>query len=309
MRVIFMGTPTFACPALQQLIDSPHEVVAVYTAPPRPAHRGKKLTHCPVHQLAETNGLPVQTPASLKDANAQQQFKDYNADIAVVVAYGQILPPVILEATPYGCVNIHPSDLPRWRGAAPIQRTLMAGDTTTAICIMQMDAGLDTGDVLLHREVIVHPGETAQELEQRLATLSAPMVLETLDGLAAETITPVPQSEVGVTYADKISKAEAALDFAKPARQVVHQVHGLSPFPGAYITCEGERIKWLRAEMAAGHDGVAPGMVLDHQLTVQCADAAVRPVTLQRAGKQPMDAGECLRGLSIPSGTIFDTVS
>ena len=305
MRVIFMGTPDFAAPTLQALIDSDHDVVAVYTAPPRPANRGKKVTKSAIHILAESAGLNILTPASLKSDEAQDAFRSHQADIAVVVAYGLLLPQAILDACPHGCINVHPSALPRWRGAAPIQRSIMAGDTTTSICIMQMDAGLDTGAVLMEEAVYISNDMTAKTLEDKMATIAAPLLLQTLQGIEEGTTLAMPQSEDGATYAQKITKIEAAINFERPAQDVLRHIHGLSPFPGAYITHEGERIKLLQVELIETPTPVKAGDVIGTTLTIQCADHAIRPITIQRAGKQPMDATECLRGFTIPAGTNF----
>jgi methionyl-tRNA formyltransferase len=305
MRVIFMGTPAFALPTLQALLASVHEVVAVYTAPPRPAHRGKKVTISPVHELAEASGIPVFTPSSLKGQETQQVFAEHGADVAVVVAYGLLLPTPILTAYPYGCINIHPSSLPRWRGAAPIQRTIMAGDRDTSVCIMQMDAGLDTGAILMEESHLIDPNNTAQELEAILSQKAAPLLIQSLRGLDQHTLFPMPQLVEGVTYAAKISKEECALEFHRPAHELVCHIHGLSPFPGAYITYQGERIKIVRAEAVTTENIHPAGMVLDGQLTIQCGLHGVRPLTLQRAGKAAMPAEECLRGLSVTIGTVL----
>lgn len=305
MRVIFMGTPDFAAPTLQALIDSDHDVAAVYTAPPRPANRGKKVTKSAIHTLAESSNLNTLTPTSLKSDEAQNIFRSHEADIAVVVAYGLLLPQAILDACPHGCINVHPSALPRWRGAAPIQRSIMAGDTTTSICIMQMDAGLDTGGILLEEPYTIPDGTTSKELEQQLASKAAPMVLDTIKGLAQNTLIAIQQSEEGVTYAAKISKEECALNFNEPADALRHHIHGLSPFPGAYFIHEGERVKLLKVTLIGTDNSELPSTVLDEQLTIQCTHDAIRPQLLQRQGKTPMQAEECLRGLHIPKGTCL----
>jgi methionyl-tRNA formyltransferase len=305
MRIVFMGTPAFAVPTLEALLRSSHEVVAVYTAPPRPAHRGKKVTLSPIHALAEAQGVPVHTPASLKDTDTQHLFANHQADAAVVVAYGLLLPPAILEAYRYGCINIHPSRLPRWRGAAPIQRTLMAGDRETTICIMQMDAGLDTGAVLMEESHLIEEHTTAQELEHHLAMRSAPLLIQTLQGITNETIMPMPQLSDGVTYAAKIRKEEALLDFLRPAHAVMCHIHGLSPFPGAYFLYRGERIKILRAEAVNTQNILPAGTVVDNQLTIQCGTHGILPLLLQREGKTPMHSTEFLRGFPIAIGEFL----
>jgi methionyl-tRNA formyltransferase len=301
MRLIFMGTPAFAVPTLEALIASPHEVVAVYTQPPRPAGRGQKLTPSPVHQLAERHGIPVLTPTSLKSAETQKAFRAHRADAAIVAAYGLLLPRPILEACPYGCINIHPSDLPRWRGAAPLQRTIMAGDTHSALCIMQMDDGLDTGDVLLRAPFTIPDGMTAGALHDYAATASPPLLLQALEAVAAGKARPVKQATEGVTYAAKISKEEAAIDWTRPATEVRQHILGLSPFPGATFDLAGERWKALSAELAEGNG--AAGVALDDALTIACGESAVRLLTVQRPGKAAMSAAEALRGHLVPAGT------
>ncbi len=288
------------------VMDSLHEVVAVYTAPPRPAHRGKKITLTPVHTLAVSRGLPVYTPASLKDPEVQCVFAQHKADAAVVVAYGLLLPSAILSAYPYGCINIHPSSLPRWRGAAPIQRSIMAGDTETSVCIMQMDAGLDTGAVLMEESHAILSGMTGQELEDELAEKAAPLLIQTLQGVEQGTVFPMPQLTCDVTYAPKILKEECVLDFSRPAHELVNHIHGLSPAPGAYITHQGERLKFLKAEMVNTENLLPPGTVLDEALTIQSGLHGVRPLLLQRQGKLALPADEVLRGFPIPAGTRFN---
>jgi methionyl-tRNA formyltransferase len=303
MRLIFMGTPAFAVPTLQALIDSPHEVVAVYSQPPRPAGRGQKLTPSPTHQLAEQHSIPVHTPVSLKSPEAQEAFRAHGADAAIVAAYGLLLPKPILVACPHGCINIHPSDLPRWRGAAPIQRTIMAGDRQTAICIMQMDEGLDTGAVLLRAPYDIPDGMTAGQLHDVLAMQSPPLLLKALEHISAGTATLVQQAEEGVTYAHKIEKEEARIDWSKPAQALLHHIHGMSPFPGAFCELAGERWKILRAELAMGSG--TPGTVLDDALTIACGEGALRVCVAQRPGKAAMAAGEILRGFPVARGTVL----
>jgi len=294
MRVIFMGTPEFSVPALDALAAA-HEVACVYTQPPRPAGRGKKDRPSPVQVRAEALGLPVRHPASLKGAEAQAEFAALEADVAVVVAYGLILPQAVLEAPAQGCLNIHASLLPRWRGAAPIHRAIMAGDAETGVCIMRMEAGLDTGPVLLRREVTIGAEETTGDLHDRLSALGAGAIVEALarlDGLA-----PVPQPGAGVTYAAKIDKAEARVDWTRPAGEVDRLIRGLSPFPGAWTEVGGERVKLLRSRLAAGQG--APGQVLSG-FTVACGTGAVEVTEAQREGKRPMPVAEVLRGWSLP---------
>ena len=295
MKVIFMGTPAFSVPVLDALARE-HEVVAVYCQPPRPAGRGKKDRPSAVQLRAEALGLSVHHPRSLKGPEEQAAFAALGADIAVVVAYGLILPQQILDAPRKGCLNIHASLLPRWRGAAPIHRAIMAGDRETGICIMQMDAGLDTGPVLLRASTPIGGTETTGELHDRLSTLGARLILEALDQLPE--LTPVPQPEDGITYAAKITKAEARIDWSRPASELVHHINGLSPFPGAFTEIAGERIKLLRATLAEGQG--TPGERIEG-FTVACGSGALRVLDAQREGKKPMAAAEILRGKPLPA--------
>ena len=301
LRLAFMGTPDFAVPTLTALIEAGHEIAAVYTQPPRAAGRGKRPRPSPVQIVAESHGIEVRTPARLKDAAAQAAFAALDLDAAVVVAYGLILPPPILVAPRLGCLNLHGSLLPRWRGAAPIQRAIMAGDRETGVAVMQMDAGLDTGPVLLEERVAIGPKTTAGELHDALARLGAPLMVEALAGLADGRLTPRPQGESGVTYADKIEKSEARIDWSRPAAALDCQIRGLSPFPGAWFAHDDARIKVLLAEPLAEAAGPA-GTVLDDRLTVACGAGALRLLELQRAGKAPMPAEALLRGFPIPAG-------
>jgi len=296
MRLIFMGTPDFSVPALDALVAAGHEIACVYTQPPRPAGRGKKPRPAPVQARAEALGLPVRHPASLKPQEEKDAFAALGADIAVVVAYGLILPRAVLEMPARGCLNIHASLLPRWRGAAPIQRAVMAGDAETGVCIMQMDAGLDTGPVLLRRATPIGPEDTAGDLHDRLAALGAEAITAALEGIDA--LTPIPQGETGVTYAAKIDKAEARVDWTQPAGIVARRIRGLSPFPGAWCEAGAERLKLLRARATAGAG--APGEVLGG-FTVACGAGAVEVTQAQREGRRPMEAGEILRGLILPA--------
>ncbi|MCV2879249.1 methionyl-tRNA formyltransferase [Sedimentimonas flavescens] len=295
MRVIFMGTPDFSVPVLEALAAE-HEVVAVYSQPPRPAGRGKKERPSPVHARAEALGIEVRTPLNFKAEEDRAAFAALHADVAVVVAYGLILPQAVLDAPRCGCLNIHASLLPRWRGAAPIHRAIMAGDAETGICIMQMEAGLDTGPVLLREATPIGETETTGALHDRLSAMGARMILEALDRL--ETLTPEPQPEAGVTYASKIDKAEARIDWSRPASELVRQINGLSPFPGAWCEIAGERVKILRAAPASGQG--APGEVLGG-FTVACGQGALEVLDAQREGKRPMPAAEVLKGLSLPA--------
>lgn len=298
MKVVFMGTPDFSVPVLDALVEAGHEVVCVYCQPPRPAGRGKKDRPTPVHARAEALGLPVRHPVSLKGEAEQAEFAALGADVAVVVAYGLILPQAILDAPTKGCLNIHASLLPRWRGAAPIHRAIMSGDAATGICIMQMEAGLDTGPVLLRRETPIGETETTDQLHDRLSTMGADCIVEALSAL--ETLTPEVQPEDGVTYASKIDKAEAAVDWAKPAIEISRQIRGLATFPGAWTTHKGERIKLLGAELAEGQGDA--GTVIGPALTVACAEGAVRITKAQRAGKGAQDIDTFLRGWPIETG-------
>ena len=299
MRTVFMGTPDFAVPTLQALLDAAHEVVCVYTQPPRPGgRRGKELTKTPVHRLAERQGIEVRHPTSLKSAEEQERFAALDADIAVVAAYGLILPQAILDAPKHGCLNVHASILPRWRGAAPIHRAIMAGDPVTGVTIMQMEAGLDTGPMLATVRTPIE-GKTTGELTEELAELGAQLMVGTLIDLDA--LHPISQDDAEATHASKIDKAEARIDWTKPAIEIERLVRGLAPFPGAWFELGGDRVKLLRAEAVDG-DGEA-GEVLDERLTVACGEGVIRPVKLQRAGKPAMDLETFLRGNSVAVGT------
>ncbi|MBB4095015.1 methionyl-tRNA formyltransferase [Brucella pecoris] len=299
MRVVFMGTPEFSVPILTAIIGHGYEVVAVYTQPPRPAgRRGLELTKSPVHEKAEQFGIPVFTPKSLKGAEEQDVFASLEADVAIVVAYGLLLPQAILDAPRLGCYNGHASLLPRWRGAAPIQRAIMAGDAETGMMIMKMDAGLDTGPVAMAEKVAITPDMTAGELHDRLSMIGADLMIRALGALERESLALQPQAEEGVTYAAKIDKAEARIDWSKPAKDVHNTIRGLSPFPGAWCEMEingtVERVKLQRSTLGEGKG--EPGTVLDDRLTVACGGGAVRLVTLQRSGGKPLPAQEFLRG-------------
>jgi methionyl-tRNA formyltransferase len=294
MRITFMGTPDFAVPVLDALAGA-HDIVAVYTQPPRPAGRGKQDRLSPVHDRALALGLPVRTPVSLRSEDVQHDFAALQHDVAVVVAYGLILPQAVLDAAPLGCLNIHASLLPRWRGAAPIHRAIMAGDAETGVCIMQMAAGLDTGPVLLHAATPIAADETTQDLHDRLSHIGADLILQALERL--QTLTPQPQPDTGITYAAKIDKAEARIDWSRPAVVVDRQIRGLSPFPGAWTNAAGERIKLLRSRVVA-EQGV-PGQVLGG-LTIACGDGAVAVTLAQREGRRAAGADEFLRGFSLP---------
>ena len=299
MRIIFMGTPDFSVPVLEALVDAGHDVVAVYSQPPRPAGRGKKDRPSPVQSKAEALGLTVRYPVSVRTEEALAEFQALNADIAVVVAYGLILPQSILDAPKRGCLNIHASLLPRWRGAAPIHRAIMAGDGETGVCIMQMEAGLDTGPVLSRHTVSIGESETTQQLHDRLSDIGATAIVDALAQL--DQLDAQPQPDDGVTYAAKIEKSEAAIDWSKPAIEVDRLVRGLSPFPGAWFEMNGTRVKVLGSTLVE-HSGTA-GCVLDDELTVACGEGAIRLTKLQRAGKSAQDAEQFLNGWPLPAGT------
>ena len=300
MRVIFMGSPAFAVPTLDALVEAGHEIAAVYSQPPRPAKRSKKLQPTAVQARAEELGLEVRTPARLRGEEEQRAFAALGADIAVVAAYGLILPQPILDAPERGCVNVHASLLPRWRGAAPIQRAMLAGDEVTGVTIMQMEAGLDTGPMLMRAELPIGR-RNAGELTEDLARLGAGLIV---DYLADPSSCPAePQPEEGVTYAAKIDKSEARIDWSRPADQVERQVRAFAPAPGAWFDAHGERIKLLSADVVEGA-GLA-GAVIDDALTIACGTGAVRPRLVQRAGRGIMSPGELLRGFPIPQGTVL----
>ncbi|MBL9010703.1 MAG: methionyl-tRNA formyltransferase [Alphaproteobacteria bacterium] len=301
MRLAFMGTPAFSVAPLAALISAGHQIAAVYTQPPRPAGRGHAMQKSAVHVFAEANGIPVMTPRSLKTAEAQAAFAALELDAAVVVAYGLILPQPILDAPRLGCVNIHASLLPRWRGAAPIQRAIMAGDAETGVMTMQMDAGLDTGPVLMAERLAIGPDMTAGELHDALSPLGADLIVRTMAALERGAIAARPQAEAGATYAAKISKEETRLDWTQDAAKLRNQVRGLSPAPGAWTELNGERVKVLKAALAGGAG--APGAVLDDRLTIGCGIGALRLDILQRPGRGPMAADELLRGFPVPAGT------
>ncbi|KAB2696383.1 methionyl-tRNA formyltransferase [Ochrobactrum sp. Kaboul] len=302
MRIVFMGTPDFSVPILTAIIGQGYDVVAVYSQPPRPAgRRGLELTKSPVHEKAEQFGIPVFTPKSLKGAEEQEVFASLEADVAIVVAYGLLLPKAILDAPRLGCYNGHASLLPRWRGAAPIQRAIMSGDSETGMMIMKMDEGLDTGPVAMAEKVAITPDMTAGELHDRLSMIGADLMVRALGALERESLTLQPQAEEGVTYAAKIDKAEARIDWSKPARDVHNAIRGLAPFPGAWCEMEingvVERVKLQRSTLGEGSG--AAGTVLDDRLTVACGEGAVRLVTLQRSGGKSLPAQEFLRGATV----------
>ncbi len=300
MRLAFMGTPEFAVPTLDALVAAGHDVAAVYTQPPRPANRGKKLTPSAVHQRAEELGLLVRSPLSLRQEDAQAEFAALGLDVAIVAAYGLILPPAALNAPTHGCLNVHGSLLPRWRGAAPVQRAILAGDATTGVMVMQMEAGLDTGPIRATTEIEIG-GKTTGQLTQELAKLGAELMVRTLADL--EAFPCVAQPEDGVTYATKIDKAETKLNFSVSAEAVERQIRAFNPAPGAWFEFEGERYRVLAAEIVTTH-GTA-GTIIDDQLTIACNTNAIRPTRIQRAGKPAMPTADLLRGKAMPVGSIL----
>jgi methionyl-tRNA formyltransferase len=308
MRLAFMGTPEFAVPSLAELIASGHEIIAVYSQPPRPKGRGQKLTPSPVHAFAEAMGLPVFTPQSMKSAEAIEIFRSLDLDAACVVAYGQILKPAVLEAPRLGCFNLHGSLLPRWRGAAPIQRAIMAGDRETGVQIMRMSEGLDEGAILLSELLPIQPDDTAASLSERMSTTGATLWTRALAAIERGGVTETPQAGEP-TYAKKITPAEARIDWTCPAAEVDCHIRGLSPFPGAWFAVAGPdgeatRVKALMSRTSLKGAG-APGEVLDDDLLVACADGAVRLTRVQREGRAAQPAGDLLKGFPLPAGTVL----
>lgn len=301
MRLAFMGSPDFALPSLKALMAAGHSIACVYAQPPRPAGRGQQERPCPAHAFALAHGIPARTPRTLRDPAEQAAFAALDLDCAVTAAYGLILPKAVLDAPRLGCLNVHGSLLPRWRGAAPIQRAILAGDTETGITIMRMDEGLDTGPTLMSAAIPIAPAATAGELHDVLAELGAKLIVPVLEGLALGTLSPVAQPEAGVTYAAKLDKAETRLDWSRPAAELERVVRAFAPFPGAWFELADERIKVLLAEAVAGSG--EPGTVLDDRLTVACGEDALRPARVQRAGKGAMDADAFLRGRGVAAGT------
>ena len=303
LKIIFMGTPEFSIPSLSEILEKGHEVIAVYTQPPRPAGRGGKIRKTPVHEFAEKEGLPVFTPKSLKKPDVIEELKRHGADLAVVIAYGLILPKPVLEAFPLGCVNVHGSLLPRWRGAAPIQRAIMAGDETTGVMIMQMDEGLDTGDILLSEVIPIDENMTAGELHDNMMIIGAGLLGRALDALARGSLIATPQGNEAVSYAEKISKSESRIDWSKSAAEVHNHIRGLSPYPGAWFEADlgggkAERVKVLKSGLASEQQG--PVTTINGHLYVNCANGAVELIELQREGKRAVAARDFLNGLSVP---------
>ncbi len=309
LRLAFLGTPDFALPCLEALAAAGHEIVCAYCQPPRPAGRGNKPRPSPVQALAEARGWPLRTPASLRNPDQQQAFAALGLDAAVVVAYGLLLPGPILAAPRLGCLNLHASLLPRWRGAAPIQRAILAGDLETGVTIMQLDEGLDTGPILLQETVPIGPATTAAEMHGRLAELGARMMVQALDGLDRGTLTPRPQPAEGATYAAKLERSEGCLDWRRPAAELERRVRAFDPWPGAYAELPGrkgpERISVLACEVQDRDLGAEAGLVLDDRLTIACAEGALRLARVRRAGRAAMDAPEFLRGFPVPPGTCL----
>lgn len=305
LKLVFMGTPDIAVPALDALIAAGHDIACVYSQPPRPAGRGQRARLSPVHAAAEARGFAVRCPASLKEADAGSDFAALGADAAVVVAYGLILPKAVLDAPRLGCFNAHMSLLPRWRGAAPIQRAIMEGDTETGVSIMRMDEGLDTGPVVLSATVPIAPDSTAGSLHDQLATLGARLIVDALDGVAAGRLDPVPQPAEGATYAKKLARGEGRLDWSEPAGTLERKIRAFTPWPGAWFDHGGARIRVLAAEVRDGTAGAAPGAVLDRGPTIACGRGALALMRLQRAGRAAMDADDFLRGYDLPPGTVL----
>lgn len=310
LRVVFMGTPGFSVPTLMEIVGQGHDVIACYSQPPRPAGRGMDLKKSPVHEAAESFAIPVFTPKSLKDAEEQEKFAALDADVAVVVAYGLLLPKAVLDAPQFGCLNLHASMLPRWRGAAPINRAVMAGDAETAVQVMRMEQGLDTGPVCMSETVAIGPNMTAGELHDQLSGLGGDLMVRALAALSRGGLGEQAQAEDGVTYAAKLSKQETRIDWSRVAEEVHNHIRGLSPFPGAWcempLGSKPERVKILRSSVATG-DG-APGTLVDMTdvPVIACGSGAVRLEQVQRAGKKPMSGADFLRGASLPEGARLD---
>jgi methionyl-tRNA formyltransferase len=298
-----MGTTAFVLPSLEALVDAGHEIAAVYTQPPRRAGRGHQLRRTPVHEAAERLGLEVRTPPTLRDGEVQAQFAELGTDLAVVGAYGLLLPRPILDAPHLGCVNLHASLLPRWRGAAPIERAILAGDTETGVSIFRMEEGLDTGPVYARRSVPIEPAATAQELHERLAALAAEMLPFVLEGIADERLPAVPQPETGVTYARKLTRDEGRLDFSEPAAMIERRLRALNPTPGCWCEANGERLRLLAGEVVEGTG--PPGFVIALPLTIACGEGAIAATQVQRTGRRQMTPDDLQRGFALPLGTML----
>ena len=309
LRIIFMGTPDFSVPVLKSLVKAGHDIVCVYSQPPRPAGRGQKERLSPVHNFADAQGLQVRTPKSFKSDDFQAEFVALNADVAVVVAYGLILPKAALDAPKLGCINIHASLLPRWRGAAPFQRAIQAGDKKSGVTIMQMDVGLDTGDMLSVREIELEADIKASQLHDRLSAMGADLIVSTLDDLVLGKVTPIPQPEEGVTYASKIEKSEGRIDWSQPALTIDRLIRALAPWPGVWFEHSGERFKVFAADVLDQSANDAPGTLVGDQLQVACGVGVVQITELQRPGKRRATAAEVLRGYPIDAGTCLNVSS
>ncbi len=306
LRLVFMGSPDFGVPVLSALLEAGHEIVCVYTQPPRPAGRGHKERPCPVHAFAEARGLMVRTPKSLKKSEEEQAaFAALAADAAVTAAYGLILPKAVLEAPRLGCLNVHASLLPRWRGAAPIQRAILAGDSETGVTIMQVDEGLDTGPILTIGKVPITDETTGGSLHDALAVVGAELIVDALDGVASGGLKPIPQPEEGATYAAKLEREESRIDWSRPAVEIGRQVRAFNPWPGAWFELDGKRVKALACEVMKEGRTAAPGTVLDDRLSVACGEGALRLTTVQREGKGATEAEAFLRGNPVPAGTVL----
>jgi len=309
LRIIFMGTPDFSVPVLKSLVKAGHDIVCVYSQPPRPAGRGQKERLSPVHSFADAQGLQVRTPKSFKSDDFQAEFVALNADVAVVVAYGLILPKAALDAPKLGCINIHASLLPRWRGAAPFQRAIQAGDKKSGVTIMQMDVGLDTGDMLSVREIELEADIKASQLHDRLSAMGADLIVSTLDDLVLGKVTPIPQPEEGVTYASKLEKSEGRIDWSQSALTIDRLIRALTPWPGVWFEHSGERFKVFAAEVLDQSANDAPGTLVGDQLQVACGVGVVQITELQRPGKRRAAAAEVLRGYPIDAGTCLNVSS
>ena len=305
MRLVFMGTPEIAVPALSALIEGGYEIACVYSQPPRPSWRGHRVTPTPVHRFSEERGIPVLTPANFKSPDAVSDFAEFNADLAVVMAYGLILPKEVLQAPRLGCINIHVSLLPRWRGAAPIQRAIMAGDDETGVTIMQMDEGLDTGPILRQDRVRIVQETTAESLHDELAQVGALSACGALTDLQSGSIKPVAQAAEGATYAAKITRDEGFLDWHQSAIDVERRIRALNPWPGTWFERDGERIRILSAEAVEGNGNA--GTILNQSAVIACGEGAIRPLVMQRPGKSATDTEAFLRGYDLPVGTILQS--
>ncbi len=304
LRIIFMGTPDFAVPALRALHKAGHTIAAVYCQPPKPSGRGQKVNKTPIHKVAEELSLEVRTPKSLRNEDAQKELSDFNADIIIVAAYGLILPQTVLDFPRYGCINIHGSLLPRWRGAAPIHRALLAGDAETGITIMQMDAGLDTGAMLIKGSLPITHETTAQSLHDAMADLGATLIIEAIEGIVDGSLKPTPQPEEGVTYADKLSRNEGLINWSHEAINIERQIRALTPWPGTFFTFDNEKIKVHKATLRSDKKGEATTL-LDQDFTIACGTGSLRLDVIQRAGKKPTDGASALRGMRLENGTLI----